>query len=80
MTGRTVFAPSSCLYSKTEEMPQSPEIGRGLVVSWSSAGSDGSTVAPCGDTDNMQAAVKRQPCLFKWHYVTKRNNVNCKSW
>lgn len=46
------------LIAKTEEMSQSPENGRGLVVSKSSAVSDGSTAAPRGEIDNMQTVVK----------------------
>lgn len=44
--------------TKTDEMFQSPGNGRGLVVISSRAFSDGSTAAPRGDINNLQAAVK----------------------
>ncbi len=43
--------------TKTEEMSLSPENGRGLDASKSSAVSDGSTATPRGKTGNMQTAV-----------------------
>lgn len=45
--------------TKTEHMSQSPENGRGLVLSKSSAVSDGSAAAPCDEIGTMQRAVKQ---------------------